>query len=870
MSIQRTVMISSTARDLPDYREQVKEACLRAEMLPKMMEHLPASDADAIEASLDLVDKADIYVGLFAHRYGYVPEGHDKSITQMEYERAVERGMPRLIFLIGDKVRVLPEDFDLGESALKLKALKDRLKKERVVGFFKNPDHLHSQVLHSLDRIGEQFKEEKDEAEPAAVIEPPMQPEPEEPLPPLPSDIELPISPYRRLEYFERKDARVFFGRSKEIRELYEALTEPWTAPIVLFFGESGVGKSSLLSAGVQPRLEATHEIMYVRRDSAMGLTSTLAGALQATPEGIAAAWHALEERREKPLIIILDQVEELFTRPAEEADELGLFLKVLDSLFAIRPKRPRGKLLLGFRKEWIAEIEKRLTKSLLPHDKVFLERLTSGGISEVVRGPERSELHRRRYRLSVEEGLPEMIASNLLKDLTSPVGPTLSILLHEMWERVKNDEQPAFTKQLYREYEAKGLGDYLDEQIAALREWNTEVVDSGFALDVLNHHTTDLGTAAARSLQALRARYPDREALLDTLLEESQEKYLLVSSQKGKQPESITRLAHDTLAPLVRQRHKDSNAPGQRAERVLQSRVAGWKQEMNGTPLDETGLSEVEGGQAGMRIWNEAEERLVSASRQRRHQRRMQRYALLGMGVVFIGALGWLYQYINRHNVCTTAGTQLEWCWACIDYGGKWDETEEGTDRYCIGASFDIPDIKTDFVDIPRGSFIREDGVEISITIPVKMGKTEVTQGQWYAVMGNNPSHNKGYNLPVENVSWYDTQQYVDSLNVLDSSADYALPTEAQWEYACLGGTSGPYGFPPDSLDVYAWTPRNTNETQAVRKMRPNDYGLYDMSGNVAEWVADYYGPYDSTKTSDPASPESGEYRVLRGGSFD
>ena len=161
MKERPTVMISSTARDLPDYRDQVKDACLRASMFPKMMEQLPALDADAIVASLALVDEADVYVGLFAHRYGHVPEGHDKSITEMEYERAVERGIPRLIFLMDDEVPVKPTDFDTGDSAVKLKALKARLKKERVVSFFKNPEDIRGLALHALSEIKQQSEDAK-------------------------------------------------------------------------------------------------------------------------------------------------------------------------------------------------------------------------------------------------------------------------------------------------------------------------------------------------------------------------------------------------------------------------------------------------------------------------------------------------------------------------------------------------------------------------------------------------------------------------------------------------------------------------------------------------------------------------------------
>jgi hypothetical protein len=91
MPDRKTVMISSTARDLPEHRKEAMDACLRQGMFPTMMEHLPASDDEAISASLEMVDRADIYVGIFAHRYGYVPAGHPISVTEMEYDRAVER-----------------------------------------------------------------------------------------------------------------------------------------------------------------------------------------------------------------------------------------------------------------------------------------------------------------------------------------------------------------------------------------------------------------------------------------------------------------------------------------------------------------------------------------------------------------------------------------------------------------------------------------------------------------------------------------------------------------------------------------------------------------------------------------------------------
>jgi hypothetical protein len=144
------VIISSTVRDLPNHRKGVLDACLRQGMFPLMMEHLPAIDADAIKASMDLVDRADIYLGVFAFRYGYVPHGHKISITEIEYDRAVERGIPRLIFLMDDKHPVLAGDVEKGEGAIKLEEFKQRVGRERVVNYFKSPAELRANVIDTL------------------------------------------------------------------------------------------------------------------------------------------------------------------------------------------------------------------------------------------------------------------------------------------------------------------------------------------------------------------------------------------------------------------------------------------------------------------------------------------------------------------------------------------------------------------------------------------------------------------------------------------------------------------------------------------------------------------------------------------------
>lgn len=153
---RKTVMISSTARDLPKHREEVMNACLSQGMFPVMMEHLPANDDDAISASLKMVDDADIYVGIYAQRYGYIPKGKKRnpkqvSITEMEYDRAVKRGIPRLIFVMDKAHPITIDDIDL-ENAAKLQKFKDRVQAKSIVNFFKSPAELRGQVVNSLSK----------------------------------------------------------------------------------------------------------------------------------------------------------------------------------------------------------------------------------------------------------------------------------------------------------------------------------------------------------------------------------------------------------------------------------------------------------------------------------------------------------------------------------------------------------------------------------------------------------------------------------------------------------------------------------------------------------------------------------------------
>ena len=199
---------------------------------------------------------------------------------------------------------------------------------------------------------------------------------------------------------------------------------------------------------------------------------------------------------------------------------------------------------------------------------------------------------------------------------------------------------------------------------------------------------------------------------------------------------------------------------------------------------------------------------------------------------------------------------------------------------------SFDLGgDVKIELVPIPAGSFPMGDEKgdaeekpvhKVTIGKPFYLGKFEVTQEQWDAVMGGNPSHFKGKKNPVERVSWEACQEFIKKLNAkfADTGATFSLPTEAQWEYACRACTSSRYGFGDEeaNLSEYGWFEGNAGgKTHPVGEKKPNAWGLYDMHGNVWEWCADWYDGdyYRESPANDPTGPTAVSSRILRGGSW-
>ncbi len=522
-------------------------------------------------------------------------------------------------------------------------------------------------------------------------------------LPPIPSTYQLPDRPFLYLKRYEREHAKLFFGRSYYIGSLYKLVTDRKSAPVVLMYGQAGVGKSSLLDAGLLPRLEGSHEVVYIRRtqergllgamEDALGLSQErlnlrqleliakdykgevqsefqsfidkLRGRLTAVQRGklseaeledyllrhdLLKFWKSLEYELGKPLIIVLDQADEMFTRPMKKEEqvkrgknrdttktiqhahhEFAPFLDALTRLFGNPADMPKGKLILSYRKEYHPEIEEGLKMYMLPRSSMFLEQLKARDIVEIFNSFATRPDLLQKYQIGSEVGLPEAVAADLTAESGSPVAPLLQIVLSRLWDEHEKNHEKYFQFTDYATLKRYGISvyDFFIQQLEKLRAWNGGLVDSGFALDFLRFHITDLGVAASHQVEELRLLYAHRQEDLENLIDQSHSLSLLMQVRQG------TYMLHDTLAPEVLREFNESDKEAQRAARILASKLADIESVRSNEDLDEaranaeineiiiaeSDLAVVERGLQWMRQVGSDEAALLDRSRQKRRQ---------------------------------------------------------------------------------------------------------------------------------------------------------------------------------------------------------------------------------------------------------
>lgn len=667
--------------------------------------------------------------------------------TQKMAQDLVSRGVPAVIgtaTAIADDVALnLSERFYKGlAQGLTLSGAWETAKDE-VRTFMDSPSNYRSLYLESLQTVPDRFPwdiEYKDDAAKEVHANwnlPDVASQPLFGLPDIAGKHQLPPSPFLFLKPYEAQHAEIFFGRSYYIRDLYLKIAEPSSPPIILFYGESGAGKSSLLDAGLRPRLDAARkadkpdelafEVHYQRRNAEIGLVGTLSEMLSYTLEAeqsqeqetqeadpnaakieeiegiidqlegddrqtlrsfierhkavrsvqglqqkkrnlyeggslkaftgaqLRAAWANIEEMTGRRLIIILDQVEEVFARPhADMPNELEDFLQIMKEIWATPEDETiapiRGRIILGYREEFNARIEARIKDFALSRTTVFLEHLQRKDILDIFAGLQ-SEVVKQNYNVRIEKNLPERVADDLLKGRTttgpgqSPVAPVLQLLLTKMWNKAyrENSHEPHFTLDAYNAVQSQGreMEEFFYEQLDKVYQWDADVVDTGLVLDILQYHVTDLGTSGRRHIDDMRSRYrhlaevyEERPNLIYDLVEKLKEVFLLVDNSRG-----FTSLPHDTLAPIVMREYNRSDKLGQRSTRILDTKLPDFEQadaeHKSKIRLDDNDLEVVEGGVLGMRALNDTEYQLLEISKIEREKRLRLRRQLIQGGLV-------------------------------------------------------------------------------------------------------------------------------------------------------------------------------------------------------------------------------------------
>ncbi|MEM7654940.1 MAG: AAA family ATPase [Bacteroidota bacterium] len=667
--------------------------------------------------------------------------------TQKMAQDLVARGVPAVIgtaTAIADQVALnLSERFYKGlAQGLTLSGAWEAAKDE-VRTAMDSPSNYRSLYLEEVETVPNRFPwdiEYKDDAAREVYANwnlPDVASQPLFGLPDIAGKHQLPPSPFLFLKPYEDQHAEIFFGRSYYIRELYLKIVEPSSPPIILLYGESGAGKSSLLDAGLRPRLDAARkvtqpdegafEVHYQRRNGEIGLVGTLLEMLSYTLEAeqaeetktpkadpnaakieeieqlidqlegedrqslksflerykavksvqgvqqkkrnlyedgslkahtgaqLRAAWANIEATTGKRLIIILDQVEEVFARPHPDMpNELEDFLQIMKEIWATPDDEDtapiRGRIILGYREEFNARIEARIKDFALSRTTVFLEHLQRKDILDIFSGLQ-SEVVRQNYNVQIEPNLPERVADDLLKGRTntgpgqSPVAPVLQLLLTKMWNKAykENSHEPHFTIAAYNAVQNQGreMEEFFYEQLDKVDEWDADVVDTGLVLDVLQYHVTDLGTSGRRHMDDIRNRYrhlpevyEDRPTIIFDLVEKLKEVFLLVDNSRG-----FTSLPHDTLAPIVMREYNRSDKLGQRSTRILDTKLPDFVQaedkQKSRVRLDDNDLEVVEGGVLGMRALSDTEYQLLEISKVEREKRLRLRRQLIQGGLV-------------------------------------------------------------------------------------------------------------------------------------------------------------------------------------------------------------------------------------------
>ncbi|HNE41269.1 SUMF1/EgtB/PvdO family nonheme iron enzyme [Accumulibacter sp.] len=881
-----SVFISSTSIDLPEHRGQVVAACLGLGYFPVGMEYWPAEDADAEAVCLREVDAADIFVGLYAFRYGWKPAGSAVSICEIEHERARDGGKPRLLFFMDEEHPWPASRVDKGKDGELLAAFKQRLRSERVSSrSFTTANDLAGLLTQALV-AHEQRHPRRSAADGATSSGAPGATAPT-PAGPPPALIDC---PYRDLRAFTDADAPFFFGREGFTRELLQAVDG---SPFVAVVGASGSGKSSVVQAGLIPALRrrggwavgvlrpgeepwrslagCLHDLAATGRADAAGsagaLRQLVIGQLadelaKGADGGKLALRHLLPDilagqPGSRRLLLLVDQWEELYTYEKKDAagDEISAptaataatAARFADALIAGTQQAPLT-VVLTLRADFTHHaVDHRPLRDRLQAATVFLGGMTRSERERAIAGP--AEV----AGFAFEDGL----VRRMLDDVGDEPGnlPLLEFCLTQLFA-----QRDAAGRMCHRAYDALGgvagaivryADGVLDELAPGGAQQRHDLVRDVFL------QLVQLGDNSEDTRR--RARRGDFAAAAQPLIEQLASKRLLVVGNDPARGEETVEVAHEAL---IRRwpRLVDwlaENRADLHQRREIERAAQAWQ-----THGDSHRWSDE-------RVMHETAPML---------RRLGTRFALSENERRFLGPLAADELLARLADPATTHAERAR-------IGDRLTLQPDGDPRPGVGLTADgVPDLV--WQAIPGGEVV----LEVDDAPPARpprfkvqpfyMARYPITVAQWQAfvdaddgydalvrrVRGWEPDWQRGRaNQPAVSITWFEAIAYCRWLTRAVGH-EVRLPTEWEWQQAATAG---------DAQRKHPWGEwragcANTVESQLGRMTAVGVYpagesvhGVFDLAGNVWEWCLN---AYDTPKD---VSEDGDARRVVRGGSW-
>jgi|GEM_PF-1406787 len=873
-----TIYLSSTYEDLKDYRRVVFEALRQSGYDVIAMEDYVATDQRPVDKCLKDVERANLYVGLFAFRYGYLPPSHHHnpdglSITELEFRHAEHLKRPCLTFLADPNTAGIPQQFvdaftGDGDNGTQIKRLREYLRTEKTASFFSAPYQLASLVQAAVTS----HLPESNESQSSSV--------PQAPAPAaITWDIDKQGSPYPGLPHFTRKYAPVFFGRDAEVREILDRMRLP-QGRFIIISGDSGSGKSSVVDAGVLPRIEVgglpgDTRALCLRMlpsqgrhpfDAFMGALNPFATQAGLKPDEVAQELSQSPDRLthyvrkiltegtdRHALVLFLDQMEELFT-----TQTLAASTEFLRALYKAAQDGPLW-VLATLRSDHLhhCHAHPEMLRVLRGPGHYPLGAIEPFMLSDLIAKPAHCA------GLHIDDSLVRRIVHETLTkvdDAATPDQsnlPLLAFVLDELFKKRMNHE---LSERVYQEVGgiAGAIGQHAAQVEADLdrrQGAKTNVLLAKLFESLVIVNTEGLPTRR----RPLRSEVPREMNELVNVLVGAR---LLRTEGEGQR--ATVSISHERLFeawPSLKD-YVTKNKKQLMDRTLLERRARKWV-EMDRPRFDglASGREYRDFCRTGVTPTQEMKDYLRASRRARWIQVGIIGFVILLVGgpIAWMGKEGVTVQYAGSIVLARLHLVQVP------------DPDEES------------------MIKIPRGAYEPSDPSEKidhfdrKVTIkPFAMGKYEVTFEEYDRYVDLTGSKRPGDQewgrgrRPVINVSWDDAKAYAKWLTEA-TGKHYRLPTESEWEYAARSIAKNKddiWAGTSEKAQLKEYAVYEAGRTEPVGSKKPNDLGLYDMSGNVWEWVEDcwhdnYKGaPTDGSAWLEACGGECGR-RVIRGGAW-